>query len=94
MNILGISCFYHDAAACLMKNGRVVAAAEEERFTRKKHDFDFPNNAVEYCLREGNISIDEVDYVGFEIPNKFVVGYGLDYGQIGRPLRDVYIEDS
>ena len=65
MNILGISCFYHDAAACLMKDGRVVAAAEEERFTRKKHDFDFPNNAIEYCLREGNISIDEVDYVGF-----------------------------
>jgi len=65
MNILGISCFYHDAAACLMKDGRVIAAAEEERFTRKKHDFDFPNNAIEYCLREGNISIDEVDYVGF-----------------------------
>lgn len=65
MNILGISCFYHDAAACLMKDGRVVAAAEEERFTRKKHDSDFPINAIEYCLREGKISIDEVDYVGF-----------------------------
>ena len=65
MNILGISCFYHDAAACLMKDGIVVAAAEEERFTRKKHDISFPINAVNYCLKEGNISINQIDYIGF-----------------------------
>ena len=65
MNILGISCFYHDAAACLIKNGIVVAAAEEERFTRKKHDIGFPVNAVNYCLKEGNIDIKQVDYIGF-----------------------------
>ena len=65
MNILGISCFYHDSAACLIKNGIVVAAAEEERFTRKKHDTGFPINAVSYCLQEGNISIMQVDYMAF-----------------------------
>ncbi len=65
MNILGISCFYHDSAACLIKDGKVIAAAQEERFTRKKHDENFPKNAVEYCLKEGNITIDEIDYVGF-----------------------------
>ena len=65
MNILGISCFYHDAAACLMKNGIVVAAAEEEIFTRIKHDISFPVNAINYCLKEGNININQVDYVGF-----------------------------
>ncbi|MEK6984228.1 MAG: carbamoyltransferase [Nanoarchaeota archaeon] len=65
MNILGISCFYHDAAACLMKDGIVVAAAEEERFTRKKHDISFPINAVSYCLREGTININQVDYIAF-----------------------------
>ena len=56
MHILGISCFYHDAAAALLEDGLLVAAAEEERFTRKKHDFDFPQKAVEYCLREGGIN--------------------------------------
>lgn len=65
MNILGISCFYHDAAACLMKDGIVVAAAEEERFTRKKHDTSFPINAVNYCLKEGGIVINQVNYIGF-----------------------------
>ena len=65
MNILGISCFYHDAAASLMKDGIVVAAAEEERFTRIKHDISFPINAINYCLKEGNININQVDYVGF-----------------------------
>ena len=52
MYILGISCFYHDAAACLLKDGRVIAAAQEERFTRKKHDQEFPINAIRYCLTE------------------------------------------
>ncbi len=65
MNILGISCFYHDSAACLLQDGRVVAAASEERFTRKKHDHDFPANAIDYCLREGGITPDQIDHVGF-----------------------------
>jgi len=65
MNIIGISCFYHDSAACLVQDGKIIAAAQEERFTRKKHDHGFPKNAIEYCLREGKISIDEIDYVGF-----------------------------
>ena len=65
MNILGISAFYHDSAACLVKDGEIIAAAQEERFTRKKHDFNFPTNAVEYCLKEAGISAEELDYVGF-----------------------------
>lgn len=65
MNILGISCFYHDAAACLVKDGKIIGAAQEERFTRKKHDQNFPKNAIEYCLREGKIEIGNIDYVGF-----------------------------
>ena len=63
--ILGISAYYHDSAACLVEDGRVVAAAQEERFTRKKHDASFPTNAVAYCLREAGIAIGDVDYVGF-----------------------------
>src|SRR5213594_1188692 len=65
VNILGISAFYHDSAACLVRNGRILAAAQEERFTRKKHDAGFPKFAAEYCLREGKIGIQQVDYVGF-----------------------------
>ncbi|MBI4335532.1 MAG: hypothetical protein HY589_02645, partial [Candidatus Omnitrophica bacterium] len=65
MNILGISCFYHDSAACLVQDGKITAAAQEERFTRKKHDPRFPKRAVEYCLREGGISVNDIDYVGF-----------------------------
>jgi len=63
--ILGISAFYHDSAACLVRDGRIVAAAQEERFTRKKHDAAFPKFAVEYCLREGGLRIGEVDFVAF-----------------------------
>jgi carbamoyltransferase len=63
--ILGISAFYHDSAAALVIDGRIVAAAQEERFTRVKHDHRFPINAVDYCLREGRISPDDLDYVGF-----------------------------
>ncbi|MBI4451993.1 carbamoyltransferase [Candidatus Woesearchaeota archaeon] len=63
--ILGISCFYHDAAACLIKDGIVVAAAEEERFTRKKHDISFPINAISYCLKEGEITGQQLNYVAF-----------------------------
>ena len=65
MNILGISAFYHDSAACLLQDGRIVAAASEERFTRKKHDHGFPINAIRYCLREGGIAATDLDYVGF-----------------------------
>ena len=63
--ILGISAFYHDSAAALVVDGRIVAAAQEERFTRKKHDANFPQNAVDYCLREAGISAADLDYVGF-----------------------------
>ena len=63
--ILGISCFYHDSAACLLKDGKIVAAAEEERFTRKKHDNNFPLNAIKYCLKEGKISVRDIDIIGF-----------------------------
>lgn len=65
MYILGISAFYHDSAACLVKDGNIIAAAQEERFTRKKHDFNFPSNAIRYCLEEENISVQDLDYVGF-----------------------------
>src|SRR5215510_15698818 len=65
MLILGISAFYHDSAAALLDDGRIVAAAQEERFTRKKHDARFPAHAVAYCLEEGGISLDDVDYVVF-----------------------------
>ena len=65
MNILGISAFYHDSAACLLREGEIVAAAQEERFTRKKHDDSFPKEAVEFCLQEAGISVADLDYVGF-----------------------------
>lgn len=53
MNILGISCFYHDSAAVLIRDGQIIAAAQEERFTRKKHDFNFPIHSIKWCLKEG-----------------------------------------
>ena len=65
VNILGISAFYHDSAACLVREGQIIAAAQEERFTRKKHDAAFPTNAVEYCLREGGIKVSDLDFVAF-----------------------------
>ncbi len=65
MYILGISAFYHDSAACLLKNGEIVAAAQEERFSRIKHDQAFPSNAIKYCLEESGISISEIDLVSF-----------------------------
>jgi carbamoyltransferase len=63
--ILGLSAFYHDSAAALVVDGEVVAAAQEERFTRKKHDADFPTQALHYCLREAGIAPEQLDYVGF-----------------------------
>ena len=65
MRILGISAFYHDSAAALVEDGRIVAAAQEERFTRKKHDPAFPHNAIAYCLDEAGITLDELDHVVF-----------------------------
>jgi len=65
MNILGISAFYHDSAAALIQDGRIVAAAQEERFTRKKHDADFPQHAIDYCLAEAGLSPEQIDLVGF-----------------------------
>jgi carbamoyltransferase len=65
MNILGISAFYHDSAACLVRDGEIIAAAQEERFTRKKHDYSFPSHAIHYCLQEAGVSGEQVDYVAF-----------------------------
>lgn len=65
MNILGISAFYHDSAACLVRDGEIIAAAQEERFTRKKHDPGFPHKALEYCFREGEIKLHDVQYLVF-----------------------------
>lgn len=63
--ILGISAFYHDSAAALVVDGRIVAAAQEERFTRRKHDHRFPSHAIAYCLEEGGLTVDDLDFVGF-----------------------------
>jgi carbamoyltransferase len=63
--VLGLSAYYHDAAACLLRDGRIVAAAQEERFTRVKHDERFPSHAVAYCLKEAGIAIGDVDAIGF-----------------------------
>jgi carbamoyltransferase len=63
MDILGISCFYHDSAACFIRDGKIVAAAQEERFTRKKHDPRFPRNAINYCLEEAGIKIQDIDHL-------------------------------
>jgi carbamoyltransferase len=65
MRILGLSAFYHDSAAALLMDGELVAAAQEERFTHKKHDAGFPKNAIEYCLAEGGIDLEQVDYIAF-----------------------------
>ena len=65
MYILGISAFYHDSAACLLKDGEIIAAAQEERFTRKKHDAGFPHHAILYCLKEASIAAKDVDSVVF-----------------------------
>jgi len=65
MHILGISAFYHDSAACLVRDGEIVAAAQEERFTRKKFDASFPTHAIQYCLEAGNIGLKDLKYVAF-----------------------------
>ena len=65
MNILGISAFYHDSAACLLQDGHIVAACQEERFSRLKHDHSFPQKSIAYCLDEAGLTMDQVDYVAF-----------------------------
>lgn len=65
MYILGVSAFYHDSAACLIKDGEVIAAAQEERFSRIKHDADFPTESVQYCLREAGITAALIDHIVF-----------------------------
>jgi carbamoyltransferase len=89
VNILGISAYYHDSAACLVRDGTIIAAAQEERFTRKKHDSNFPKQAVEYCLREGGIGMKDLDYVAFyEKPfvkfDRIIHSY-LAYAPVGLP---------
>ena len=65
MYILGISAFYHDSAACLIKDGEIIAAVQEERFTRIKHDAGFPHHAIQYCLKEAAIFAGQIDNVVF-----------------------------
>ena len=64
-SILGLSAYYHDSAAALVDGGDIVAAAQEERFTRIKHDYRFPENAAKYCVEEAGIAIEDLDYVAF-----------------------------
>ena len=64
-SILGISAFYHDSAACILIDGKIVAAAQEERFTRKKHDPNYPHNAIEFVLKYANLKLSEVDQIVF-----------------------------
>ncbi|HID49101.1 MAG TPA: hypothetical protein EYP40_05735, partial [Chromatiales bacterium] len=64
-HILGISAYYHDSAAALVSEGAIVAAAQEERFTRKKHDPAFPRNAINYCLQEANLSLPDIEHIVF-----------------------------
>ena len=65
MNILGISAFYHDSAAAIICDDQIIAATQEERFTRVKHDESFPTNAIKYCLKEANCSLEQIDHVVF-----------------------------
>ena len=65
MRVLGISAFYHDAAAALVDEGRIIAAAQEERFTRKRHDAEFPAQAIAYCLEKAGYAIEDLDHLVF-----------------------------
>ncbi|MCK5738406.1 hypothetical protein KAH55_04460, partial [bacterium] len=65
MNILGISAYYHDSAACILRDGELLAAAQEERFSRKKHDAAFPSLAIDYCLKDNQLTLDDIDLVAF-----------------------------
>lgn len=90
MNILGVSALYHDAAAALIMDGEIIAAAQEERFTRKKHDFSIPENAIAYCLEEGKIKSDELNYVVFyEDPFLVLDRYMKNIGTVGKESQDL-----
>src|SRR5229473_618390 len=65
MRILGVSAFYHDSAAALLRDGEIIAAAQEERFSRKRHDARFPKNAIDYCLAQDGVRLGQIDYVVF-----------------------------
>jgi len=65
MNILGISAYYHDSAACLLHNGEIIGAAQEERFSRRKHDAGFPHQAIKFCLDEAGLPLNEMDFIAF-----------------------------
>ncbi len=65
MNIIGLSAYYHDSAACLIKNGDIISAAQEERFSRKKHDSSFPSNAINFCISQGKLELKDIDYIVF-----------------------------
>ena len=65
MNIIGISAYYHDSAACLLVDGKLICAAQEERFSRKKHDPRFPRNAIKYCLDEAGLTINDIDHLAY-----------------------------
>lgn len=80
MNILGISCYYHDSAACLIKDGVLVAAVQEERFNRVKNSSDFPINSINYCIQKGGISFSDIDYVAF---------YEKPYLKFSRYIHDI-----
>ena len=64
-SILGISAFYHDSAACVLQNGEIIAAAQEERFTRIKHDSSYPKNAIEFVLEYSNLKLSDIDQIVF-----------------------------
>jgi predicted NodU family carbamoyl transferase len=82
MRVLGISAFYHDSTAALVEDGRIVAAVQEERFTRKKHDPSFPKNAISYCLiKETSAGLDELDHVVF---------YDKPFLKFERPFGNLY----
>ncbi len=93
MRILGLSAYYHDSAACLVEDGVIVAAAQEERFTRKKHDAAFPRNAARYCLAEGrgSPSIDALDAVVFYDKPILKFDRLLEIVLLGRPARPVAV---
>ena len=73
VNVLGISAYYHDSSCCLLKDGKLVAAASEERFTRRKHDPDLPVQAFKYCLRESGLTLADIDCIAYYEDRKSVV---------------------
>src|SRR5689334_21668998 len=94
MYTLGINAVYHDSAACLVKDGRVLAAAEEERFTRKKHGkrpvpfstYELPFHAIDYCLREGDITLTDVDHIAYSYDPFLLLGQHRDDAILTLPL--------